>query len=287
MKKNVLTLFIFSVAIARLFGQDLIIKKNGEEIKAKVKSVSSKEIEYSKTDSSGAPFYKIAKAEVLMIMYSNGHKDIFTEESKPSNEVRETTNPILVRPPQRFYAYDFFDKRIPLVYLGIDFSNCKLIGEGFDNPKDLFNQINELLDKEKNKYDLNAAVKKIDLLYRYEIIDKRNDAVIENELKENTRSVIPLANLQHIIDEYDMSLTEVNDGLAMVIICEKLNRIRAEGIYYYVVFDVASKKVLISDVFVGRAGGNGPRNYWARTVYETIKTLDDIKYGVWKLRYRR
>jgi hypothetical protein len=72
---------MFTGAIAH--GQDIIVQKNGEEIKAKVEQVLDTEIRYRKFDNLGGPQYVIKKAEVFMIKYENGSKDLFTTEPAP------------------------------------------------------------------------------------------------------------------------------------------------------------------------------------------------------------
>ena len=287
MKKNVLVFSLILLTIS-INAQDVIIKRNGEEIKAKVRAVADKEIEYSKFDNIDGPVYKIFKSEVLLIMYPNGTKDMFTNDVFTTTTNNNTSSPPLVnRPNQRYFIADLFIKTTPFTYLGIDFSKCKLIGEGFENPKSMFSDINALLEKEKAKYDINGAVRKRDPRYQYSIVDKRNSGILENSLTENPNDLLIYSQLQTVVDEYDLATAGITDGLCLVIIADNLNKARAQGSFYYVILDVASKKILISDRFTGKAGGRGLRNYWAKTVYETITTLKDRKYGVWKAMYRR
>lgn len=287
MKKNVLVFSLILLTIS-INAQDVIIKRNGEEIKAKVRAVADKEIEYSKFDNIDGPVYKIFKSEVLLIMYPNGTKDMFTNDVFTTTTNNNTSSPPLVnRPNQRYFIADLFIKTTPFTYLGIDFSKCKLIGEGFENPKSMFSDINALLEKEKAKYDINGAVRKRDPRYQYSIVDKRNSSILENSLTENPNDLLIYSQLQTLVDEYDLATAGITDGLCLVIIADNLNKARAQGSFYYVILDVASKKILISDRFTGKAGGRGLRNYWAKTVYETITTLKDRKYGVWKAMYRR
>lgn len=293
MKKIIVTAFIILSASLSILAQDLIIKKNGEEIKGKVKLISSTDVEYARTENPDGPSYKVAKADILMIMYANGTKDIFNVETNPTNteapKVKQGRTTVFTgtRPAQRYYNYDFFDRKVPLVFLGIDFSYAKLNGPDFENPKGLFGDLNGLLTQEKTKYDVNGAVRKGDLPYQFGIVDKRNQSIDEKSVIENITDVITFADLQNIVDEYDMSTLGLTDGLAMVIICENMSRPRADAAYYYVVFDVASKKVVISDRLIGRAGGSGLRNYWAKSIYNTIVMLRDRKYAQWKMMFRR
>ncbi len=78
--KQLLCLFMIIFSIV-CHAQDLIVKTNGEEIKAKVKAVSEKDIEYKKENNPDGPLYKIIKSEVLMIVYSTGQKEMFTTSS--------------------------------------------------------------------------------------------------------------------------------------------------------------------------------------------------------------
>ena len=71
---------LFSGMLVR--GQDIIVKKNGDEINAKVEQVLDKEIMYRKFENLTGPIYSIAKADVFMIKYENGSKDVF--ESQPA-----------------------------------------------------------------------------------------------------------------------------------------------------------------------------------------------------------
>jgi len=54
---------------------------------------------------------------------------------------------------------------------------------------------------------------------------------------------------------------------------------------YVTFFDIATKKVLITERMIGRASGVGFRNYWVRPIYEVIKRIYDSKYKSWKYHY--
>jgi hypothetical protein len=298
MKKIIFSIFLLFSVIGSIIAQDAIIKRTGEEIKAKVKAVTDKEIEYVRFDNLEGPIYKIAKSDVLLIMYANGSKDIFSNETPATNTGNTATNnnvkkgrPVpsnMERPAQRYYNYDFFDRNVPLVFLGIDFYYSKLIGDkNFEDPKKLFADINTLFVTEKGKYDVRGAVRKGGLTYQYSIVEKRNQSVDEKVLTSNTEETLSYTDLQNIVDEYDLSAAGIKDGLALIMICESLNANRGNGAYYYVAFDVVSKKIVLSDRIMGVAGGNGPRNYWARSVYESITKMQDVYFGKWKAVSRR
>ena len=65
--------------------QDIILKKNGEELKAKVVELTSTDIKYKAEDNPDGPLYNLPKAEVFKIKYSNGKSDFFrAADSKES-----------------------------------------------------------------------------------------------------------------------------------------------------------------------------------------------------------
>jgi hypothetical protein len=72
-----------------------------------------------------------------------------------------------------------------------------------------------------------------------------------------------------------------NEGIGVVFITESYNRAAESASYYVVIFDVASKKVLITDKFKEKPGGIGIKNYWASTI---LKTLEDVSknYDKWR-----
>jgi len=85
MKTKLLFTFCFILsAILVVRAQDVIIKKNGDEIKAKVTEVDVNEVKYKKFENLSGPVYSIAKSDVFMIKYENGDKDMFGKSSEES-----------------------------------------------------------------------------------------------------------------------------------------------------------------------------------------------------------
>lgn len=82
MKKFVFTILTSILTMSICFSQDMITKKSGEDIKAKVLEITTTEMKYKKFDNQIGPTYTILKSDVLIVRYKNGTKDIFTEEKK-------------------------------------------------------------------------------------------------------------------------------------------------------------------------------------------------------------
>ncbi|WP_343631958.1 hypothetical protein [Fluviicola sp.] len=88
----VCTLFVGGIS----FSQDNIILKTGEEIPAKVLEIGTSEIKYKKTSNLEGPTYSVSKADVFMIKYENGTKEVInapqSTEPKTSEAPKKETD---------------------------------------------------------------------------------------------------------------------------------------------------------------------------------------------------
>ena len=85
---------IMLTVVINCFSQDIITKKNAEDIKAKVLEVTTTDVSFKKFESPNGPTYRVLKSEILMIRYQDGSKDVFSEAQapveKPTTEDLET-----------------------------------------------------------------------------------------------------------------------------------------------------------------------------------------------------
>ncbi|GAA4440005.1 hypothetical protein GCM10023188_36780 [Pontibacter saemangeumensis] len=83
MKKLLLTLSALCLFVL-CQAQDVLTKRNGDELQVKVQEITPAEIKYKRYDTLEGPLISISKAEVFMIKYENGTKEVFQEEVKPA-----------------------------------------------------------------------------------------------------------------------------------------------------------------------------------------------------------
>ncbi|MGZ5282071.1 MAG: hypothetical protein ACXWDO_06240 [Bacteroidia bacterium] len=96
MKKSILIAFFSMFIINFLHAQDVIVKKNGDEIKVKIEEVSANDIKYKKYDNLDGPLFYIPKSDVFMVRYEDGSKETFIE--KPEPQPKKTTKTTYVQP---------------------------------------------------------------------------------------------------------------------------------------------------------------------------------------------
>ena len=107
MKKILFTLAL-ALSCAVCLSQDIISKRSGEEIEARILKVGLTEIEYRRFDNPDGPIYSILKSDLLYIEYENGSHDVF----------EETPQPVATRPENLFVkgqgdAMAFYDRYKP------------------------------------------------------------------------------------------------------------------------------------------------------------------------------
>jgi hypothetical protein len=86
-----------------LFSQDLIVKKNGDEIKSKVTEITDNQVKYKKWENLDGPIYNIPISDVFMVKYENGKKDFFGNNSTPlQSQAKPTPQPIQTVVPHKY-----------------------------------------------------------------------------------------------------------------------------------------------------------------------------------------
>ncbi|MBP3717485.1 MAG: hypothetical protein J6I79_08320 [Paludibacteraceae bacterium] len=158
------------------------------------------------------------------------------------------------------------------VFYGVNFSKCHTFGWG-QNPEQTLgalSEINGLFISEMDKYDIRKFLKKnvdnmdVDVSVKQTL--NRDPKTLETYNETERLSVDTIKNVIK-----GLELKE-NKGYGLMIFADFLNKKKQVGIYQYVFFDIASREIVETWEATGEAGGFGFRNYWAKSVYNTLKT---------------
>lgn len=99
MKGKILSFAIMAIlctVCSSLCAQDIIILRNGVEIKATVTRIGDEEIEYNQWGCENCPKYSKKVSNVLKIKFQNGTEQIFDQNSNSSSSVTTTPNITIV-----------------------------------------------------------------------------------------------------------------------------------------------------------------------------------------------
>lgn len=81
MKRLFFTLLFVTLCVS-LSAQDVITTKSGEDIRVKVLEVGQDDVKYVKESSLDGPTYTLSKADIMMITYKDGSRDVFSDYKK-------------------------------------------------------------------------------------------------------------------------------------------------------------------------------------------------------------
>ncbi len=82
---KILLLLVLLFGLRASQAQDILVMRNGDELKVKIEEVLTESIKYKKFDNLGGPSYTVKKSSVFMIRYENGTKDVFKESGKKND----------------------------------------------------------------------------------------------------------------------------------------------------------------------------------------------------------
>jgi len=294
MKKFIVVVFL--IATGYSYAQDLIILRNGDEIKAKVTEIQSGVIKYKKYTNQTGPTYSIDKSEVFMIRYESGDKDVFGTAGKqdtgrvynhgvtenPTEFVYDPTigdpycqikkpfggrvygergNEILYRQDMVFYGFD-------MTYLKL--SNDRKLGDGVEIVQDYYEDFHDVLANSMLPFkDIRNLMDKQSMFlgktvfpnYRYM---NYQDFVVAGPY------CIPFEDLKKIVRSYVLA---EKSGVGMVIVLENFNKEREYSLIWVTFFDINTREILFAAEVSGKSGGGGMAKHWATGVEVAFRKM--------------
>ena len=179
------------------------------------------------------------------------------------------------------------NRDIPVYFYGIDFTKAVLIGDSKANAQDIVNRqftgINELLINESGKYDVAGAFRRSDLKTDLTFVKERNEKAAPDQLlsadTEDLNRLSPSA-ITALVKGFNAGGKE---GTGLLFVVDGMSKPNKEIAVWVTLFDIRSKKVLLTNKVTGKVGmGFSFRNYWATGIRSVIEQIKSTKYSAWK-----
>lgn len=159
-----------------------------------------------------------------------------------------------------------------LTFFGVDFSMVKVYGadETAAQFKKAFHGINTLFQQEPKKYDVEKAFNvtaTTNMGSVIALIEQMDAADLFTQSANHTLSDEQIAEHIRKFDTGDAK------GYGAVLIAEFLNKGKSEATYAVVIFNTETKDIVTEKQFTEKAKGFGLRNFWASSVYKTLKSV--------------
>ena len=180
---------------------------------------------------------------------------------------------------------DYFKPETNVTWLGIDFTDVKVIGHTDMDLEDLatrqFQGINELVLAEPKKFDLPKAFHKESVASDLSLVKAKNKGISDSQIKsDNDADLARFSNatIDKMVKSYDFGSKK---GIGVIFFMEGMSK-KKERSYIWVTFiDMGSKKVLYTERMEEKVGGFGLRNYYAKSIYEALEDIEK-NYKDWK-----
>jgi hypothetical protein len=191
-------------------------------------------------------------------------------------------------------AKDVFSKN-EIVYFGLDFSKAKFVGQfdqgmglgpatGSDMRNKWAGSWNDLIAKEQPKFDLRKTFRKDNVIYDLKSIYEINKKIDPDNCMSYNEGKISPNDVSEMVKALSPDIKK--EGIGLVFNVENFNKNTQMADMYVTFFDIATKKVLLTEKVSGKAtAGVGIRNYWASGVKDVLKQIDENEYKNWKSKY--
>jgi hypothetical protein len=167
-----------------------------------------------------------------------------------------------------------------VAWVGLDYALVRMVGPNdFHNPEAIFPG---MLDSWNTLFVRERIQRVGDALHKTVVLDTAGMG--ERNRQATTRQVIATGGPEDSVDQTHIAEADIakavkgyhldtKEGLALVFVVDRLVKPAQKGAVYVVFFDARTREVLSCERHIGRAGGNGFRNYWFRVIKETDGTL--------------
>jgi hypothetical protein len=188
---------------------------------------------------------------------------------------------------------EIFDPNTPVTWLGWDLTGAIFIGdrEKFGSHSDmqrLMKSWNELMDKERDKFNITAMMrKKVPVVYKLDITTNHNAELdISNILSEKSSDHVHLRKdgVEQIAASYNY---EGLKGIGLMFNIESLNKTNNEGSLWVTFVNMENGQVLLTERVTGSPSGFGLRNFWAGAIGDIIQHVKKKDFEAWRKKYQR
>lgn len=166
-------------------------------------------------------------------------------------------------------------------FYGVDFSLAKVYG-ATEIPADFYDafiRINDLFESEPDKYTVGKWIPKEIAKTNISVTYERNRRIEPEKIRTFDNSY-KLTDVQVATAVKKLPVKETA-GTGMVVIAGLLDKPGKKAYYKVVFFDIATRQIILEGDTEGKSGGFGLRNYWARSVYEALKSLKGDKFTLY------
>lgn len=182
-----------------------------------------------------------------------------------------------------------FDPKTPFTWLGIDFSQAKVIGErerlATDSQlKDMIGAWNDLMIKEAPKYNVKKAFHKEQIATDFSPVLQHNESLdLSGMLLDNPvgSEKFTANTIQDIVSTYEFNNLS---GIGLMLNVESFDKPADKGTIWFTFVNMDTREVLFTEQMTAPPAGRNVRNYWGSTVFLMLERIEKKEYPLWSVR---
>lgn len=186
---------------------------------------------------------------------------------------------------------DVFNKESKIVFLGLDFTRVKIIGEPLSKTDDIvakqFTLINQKFVNERKKFDLNKVFNKPNLSTAIGMVNKRNEAIDPDQLlSEDSDDYQRLEknDIEMLVKNFDF---DGKTGTGLLFVVEGYNKTLKEISVWVTYINLDTKSVILTERAKGAlTSGFTYANYWLSGFKSLMDNIDKKEFKAWKSKYK-
>ena len=185
---------------------------------------------------------------------------------------------------------DIFDRDVSITWLGLDFTEAKFLGDrerygSSSDVKFLIKSWNDLIDKERKKYDPARATRKKKADYQIDIARNHNEDLDVSEMLSNDKN-----DYLHLKEEDITSIVNTYDfkglsGVGMIFVVEGFNKLQSEASIWVTFINLGTKEVLLTERIQAPPSGTSLRNYWGGSVSHVMEKMEGKQMEIWRKKF--
>jgi hypothetical protein len=181
-----------------------------------------------------------------------------------------------------------------MVWFGLDFTKAAFTG-GFDQTggagiitgNDLKNKWipgwNAMIMNQPESFDMKKSFRKDNVFFDLKSVNELNNKIYADECIQQTKAPLKRTEIDEMVKQYHSGTKKEGIGLSFIV--ESFNKETQMAVMYVTFFDIAEKKVLISEKISAKAMGIGMLNSWSGAIKTVLKQIDATEYQNWKNKY--
>ncbi len=186
---------------------------------------------------------------------------------------------------------DVFNKESKIVFLGLDFTKVKIIGEPLSKTDDIvakqFTLINQKFVNERKKFDLNKVFNKPNLSTAIGMVNKRNEAIDPDQLLSEDSDDYQRLNkndIETLVKNFDY---DGKTGTGLLFVVEGYNKTLKEISVWVTYINLDTKTVILTERTTGAlTSGFTYANYWLSGFKSLMDKIDKKEFKAWKSKYK-